>query len=332
MEETEEDYYNKAVTVFRATRANLMLRSINPVDITDIIKETFKNHKNLEKSIIVKLFDKSVNSFKLFWEKELKFSLDDLPDEIDEIEELKKNILFDKNELKKKIKIILNKITKFNLVCILHEDKMEVEIIKSDTFDEYKDNIYFYLVFLKKIKEIKKGYEIKFRKIVNKDDDDVIYGIYHKSELEVEVVSTETAEEPGPEIVSTEAAEKISEPEPEIVSTEAVEEPEPEVKEVSTEVVEEPEPEAKDPPVLESRNQKYTYNPDDIHALLKKFKITNKTNTDDNKNGEYLLGNTYGYENQYQNIYKSVKKGKKYFLSGQLNKKTNKIVWLRLNN
>jgi len=64
--------------------------------------------------------------------------------------------------------------------------------------------------------------------------------------------------------------------------------------------------------------EKYVYNPKDIHALLKKYKITNKEKDEDPMNGDYLIGFPFGIQSKYRNIYKVVGKTDKYFLSGRL--------------
>ena len=47
-------------------------------------------------------------------------------------------------------------------------------------------------------------------------------------------------------------------------------------------------------------------------------------------NKEYLIGNPFGYNKQYKNLYSQVKDTDKYMLSGRLDTTTDKIVWLRL--
>ena len=73
-------------------------------------------------------------------------------------------------------------------------------------------------------------------------------------------------------------------------------------------------------------NTAYTYNPDDINQELHTITITKDGETK-NKEGFYLIGNVYGYEEKYENIYEKVEGTTTYKLSGRFNNKEKTILW-----
>ena len=70
----------------------------------------------------------------------------------------------------------------------------------------------------------------------------------------------------------------------------------------------------------------YTYNPDDINKKLKKIKITKVSNNIE-ENGVFIIGNTFGENDIYQNIYEEIIGTTKYKLSGRYNNVKKTIVW-----
>lgn len=219
---------------------------------------------------------------------------------------------------KEKLKKITNSIENINVIFILHiQDNNLPEFIQSTNYDNTLKNIYFYLHKTKKNrKKTDKIYEIKMRFILHleKDSLDDSYSI-DVAHMPIVTEETTGATEDGVEV--EEAEEKPSSP----VAEKEEEEEEPSSSEILS--------------TGKKNKTKYTYNPDDIYASLEKYKIVNTSDPADSMQGEYLLGNEYGLNKEYQNLYKQIDTTQKYTLSGVVESmrsslQTKKITWLRL--
>jgi len=256
-----------------------------------------------------------------------------------------------------------------NIIFIFHEGP-NITFINPDNFTDRRPNIYFYINTIER-QTSKISIRLVLHIYVSDDGTYTLTHTHRGNDEskvspeaeatkqedspEAELAKQEELEsvEPGAEAAPTEPGAEAAPTEPEAVATELEPELEPEAvaTELEPEVVAtelepgaeaaptEPEAVAPAPEELSSTPldtntitgmKAYTYNPEDIHALLKKVKITNKQSEDD-KNGEYVLGKPFGYpKHRYKNIYSQVSDTGKYQLSGCVDTTTNHIQWLTL--
>ena len=236
-----------------------------------------------------------------------------------------------------------------NIIFIFHEGP-NITFIEPDNFTDRRPNIYFYINTIER-----QTSKISIRLVLHiYVSDDGTYTLTHthrgndESKVSPEAEATKQEDAPEAELAKQEelesvepgaepASAKLESVEPEAAATELEEAPAPapgaEVAPTEPEAVA-PAPEELSSTPLDTNTitgmKTYTYNPEDIHALLKKVKITNKQSEDD-KNGEYVLGKPFGYpKHRYKNIYSQVSDTGKYQLSGCVDTTTNHIQWLTL--
>jgi hypothetical protein len=223
---------------------------------------------------------------------------------------------------------IADTITDINIIFLIHIDSNDIIFIRSDTYDPQKDNVYVYV----NNETSSSPLPLRFNIIIHIKDNELTL-LHNKSTL------MDTSQKKVGEAAATEVATPQSQSEAavtEVVTPQT--QSEAAVTEVATpqaavaESVEQDTSKkiSKKSSVKELSQQKYTYNPEDIHTLLKKVLVRNNSNSDDPMNKEYLIGNPFGYSREYKNLYSQVNDTDKYMLSGRLDTTTNKIVWLRL--
>ena len=333
----------------------------NYIDISSIIHDEYTTHNNDSTSIIVNnrmglSFKKIIESFN----PSIEYVGEDDIQYISTYDDVKDTI-------KDTIQKIVSSIEGINIIFITHiEDNEQPEFITSN-YDPDLKNIYFYIHKKHKDKKNKKknpNCKLELRLIVHiqlKPD-----GRYDMSHIHSPQISTDEGDSASGDSASGDSAsgdsasgDSASVKMERTISLETDSEsthksaaskvesmaPAPIIKPISAMEsstttnpisVMESSPTTAPPSVTESvpNPTTYTYNPADIHELLPKYNITNNSNPEDtSRNGDYLIGNPYGYNNQYQNVYKEVKGSKKYTLSGRFEKKNDqsgKIIWFRL--
>ena len=150
----------------------------------------------------------------------------------------------------------------------------------------------------------------------------VVEAAVPQPEAQAEVEKAEVEEEEV-EVEETEAQAELEKAEVEEEEAEAEAEVEAEVEAEAADVEAEADTDDQAKP---DDNTAYTYNPDDINQELHTITITKDGETK-NKEGFYLIGNVYGYEEKYENIYEKVEGTTTYKLSGRFNNKEKTILW-----
>ena len=243
-------------------------------------------------------------------------------------------------QIKDKIKILgytLSDIIGNNIIFIFHKDTT-VLFQEPKNYDKGKDNIYFYVNINTDYKKI----YIRLILHVYKSETGT-YELTHKHIRGIESRVVEDSEEPTVSEESDIPAEPVVEDSEEPTVPEESDIPAEPVVEDSEEpaVPEEPVVEDSEEPavpkdviiskdITSMKKKTYTYNPEDIHALLRTIKVMNTQNVNDKMNGEYLIGHSFGYEHKYKNLYSQIVDTDKYKLSGYLDVTTNKIKWLKI--
>ena len=259
-------------------------------------------------------------------------------------------------QTKTKTKLLSDEISKRihkNVYFIYHKD-ITFEIQKPSNYQKSNDNIYFYINIGDSVR--KKNLKVYLRPVIviNTDfidsdsDTELTKSFTHFDSFKIDdsqaaTKQADTSPADTPPVVTPQAdtpqADTPQEDTPQ-ADTPQEDTPQATIEESSKE------DETRDelPGILELSSsstserpeiEKYMYNPKDIHALLKKYKITNKEKDDDTMNGDYLIGFPFGVGSKYRNIYKIVEKTDKYFLSGRLEQNTDskdsgKIKWFNL--
>ena len=238
-------------------------------------------------------------------------------------------------ETKTKTKLFSDEISKRihkNVFFIYHKDT-NIEIQKPSNYQKSNDNIYFY-INIGETNHPKKKIKFYLRPVIVIDTDFI--------DSDTEITKSFTHFDSF-KIDDSQAATKQADTSP--ADTPPADTPQADTPQATIEESSK-EDETRDelPGILELSSsstserpeiEKYMYNPKDIHALLKKYKITNKEKDDDTMNGDYLIGFPFGIGSKYRNIYKIVEKTDKYFLSGRLEQNTDskdsgKIKWFNL--
>ena len=301
---------------------------IQHIDITEEIQKQFKTtHDTVNiKSILIDSIS-DTNKYKTLQELITSYTIPHMESVFDITEKIYiKTNINRQSAIIKKVQEIANKITDINVIFLLHIDNEPISFISSKSIDSSKDNMYFYI----------NKHTTKLRLNIIIHNKDGKFALLHSSSYQTEpseetavatAVATEDTTTQAPEADEEEATVTPRE------ETESVEEeaqsvtPREETESVEEEAQVVTETEKKK---SSTYNPKYTYNPEDIHTLLKKVLVTNTSKSDDSMNKEYLIGNPFGYNKQYKNLYSQVKDTDKYMLSGRLDTTTDKIVWLRL--
>ena len=325
---------------------------IQHIDITEEIQKQFKTtHDTVNiKSILIDSIS-DTNKYKTLRELITSYTIPHMESVFDITEKIYiKTNINRQSAIIKKVQEIANRITDINVIFLLHIDNEPISFISSKSIDSSKDNMYFYI----------NKHTTKLRLNIIIHNKDGKFALLHSSSYQTEpseetAVATEDTTAQAPEAAeetavatedttaqAPEAAEEEATAEEATVTpreeTESVEEeaqateaqavtPREETESVEEEAQAVTETEKKK---SSTYNPKYTYNPEDIHTLLKKVLVTNTSKSDDSMNKEYLIGNPFGYNKQYKNLYSQVKDTDKYMLSGRLDTTTDKIVWLRL--
>ena len=301
---------------------------IQHIDITEEIQKQFKTtHDTVNiKSILIDSIS-DTNKYKTLQELITSYTIPHMESVFDITEKIYiKTNINRQSAIIKKVQEIANKITDINVIFLLHIDNEPISFISSKSIDSSKDNMYFYI----------NKHTTKLRLNIIIHNKGGKFALLHSSSYQTEpseetavatAVATEDTTTQAPEAAEEEATVTPRE------ETESVEEeaqsvtPREETESVEEEAQVVTETEKKK---SSTYNPKYTYNPEDIHTLLKKVLVTNTSKSDDSMNKEYLIGNPFGYNKQYKNLYSQVKDTDKYMLSGRLDTTTDKIVWLRL--
>jgi hypothetical protein len=209
-----------------------------------------------------------------------------------------------------------------NVFFIYHKDNT-YDIQEPNNYIESNDNIYFYINIGSIVPRRKKTLGIFLRAVIviNTDfmdsDSDLSKSFSHYDSFKIDDSQTppQQAAATKQEIIETFSVvneDLLSDAEPD-TSSDTLPDTSSETSSGIVITSKKTKPDDESPEI-----EKYVYNPKDIHALLKKYKITNKEKDEDPMNGDYLIGFPFGIQSKYRNIYKVVGKTDKYFLSGRL--------------